>query len=229
MVLSELMAQLKSKGVDIRLKPNYKKYYNNFPHVIRLETNSSVDWSNVRALHSSTLGHLLTSLPEDEFRTRNEYYSLNIYCLDLLKVLNILPLSHLKKWKYVEVGQMEDSVQKESTIKPELPKAITTVVKKLPYNTWRYRVHWQPGYRTLQKIGAEALGAIVDQINNDPNTKSFDDQTSQRIKRGNYWGTSYFYTNSQDVLCLITLITPLFIKRIEKFTTLEELNEKTTS
>lgn len=229
MELSALMAQLQSKGVKLSLRPNYKTYYNKFPHIIRFHCNQSTkDWAKIRALHVTTTKHLYDSLDESEFRTRSEYYTLAVYCYDLVKVLQTISVSSLKDWGVIEIGEMTTVVQEESSIKPELPKARTTVVKRLPHNTWRYRVHWQPGFRTMQKIGVEALSAIVDQINNDPNTKSFDERTSQRIKRGNYWGTTYFYTNSEDVLCLITLITPLFIKKIEKFTTLEELNEKRT-
>lgn len=230
MELSALMAQLQSKGVKISLRSNYKTYYNTFPHVIRFHCNhNGKDFSKIRAMHGKTAGDVRSKLNEDEFRTRSEYYSLAIYCHDLVKTLKAISVNCLKEWAVIEVGEMETVVQEESSIKPELPKAKTIVVKKLPYNTWRYRVHWNYGLRVLEKIGQEAVNAIVDQINNDPNTKSFDERTTERIKRGRHWGTTYFYTNSEDVLCLITLITPLFIKRIEKFTTLEELNEKTIS
>lgn len=230
MELSALTAQLQSKGVKISLTSNYKKYYKVFPHIIRFRNNRNLkDWQKIRSLYTSTVHPLFDNLDSSEVRTRNEYDSLSVYCHDISKVLNLIPVTILKEWYHIEIGKMAETVIEESSIKPELPRAVTSVVKRLPHNTWRYRVHWQPGFRTMQKIGTEALSAIVDQINNDPNTKPFDERTSHRIKRGSHWGTSYFYTNSEDVLCLITLITPLFIKKIEKFTTLEELNEKTIS
>lgn len=229
MALLELMDQLKSKGVKISLTPNYKKYYNTFPHVIRFDCGHGKDWAKMRALHRTTIGQLLLALPNDDFKSRSEYYTLNIYCLDLHKVLSAIPIGLLKQWGLIELGQMEDLVQEESNVRPDLPKAKTTVVKRLPFNNYRYRVHWPSNYRVFQKIGRESVGAIIDQINNDPNSKGFDKKITDKIKNGHHWGTSYFYTNSEDILCIISLINPLFIKRIEKFTTLEELNEKTIS
>jgi hypothetical protein len=223
------MDQLRSKGVNISLKPNYKKYYRVFPHIIRLENNQSVrDWARLRNMSRQITLPLYNELDSSEFRTRSEYDTLAIYCHDIGTVLQKLSPSALKAWSNIEIGKMEETVLEESAIKPELPKAVTSVVKRLPHKKWRYRVHWATNYKAIQKIGLEAVGAIVDQINNDPNSSTFDDNTTARIKRGSYWGTPYFYTNSEDVLCIIALINPLFIKRIEKFTTLEELNEKTT-
>jgi hypothetical protein len=230
MELSALMDQLRSEGVKISLKPNYKKYYSEFPHIIRLENNQRVrDWARLRNMSRKVTMPLYNNLDSSLFRTRAEYDTLAIYCHDIVTVLEKISVASLKEWNNIEVGKMEETVLEESAIKPELPRAVTSVVKRLPHKKWRYRIHWATNYRTIQKIGLDAVGAIVDQINNDPNTSTFDDRTTERIKRGNYWGTPYFYTNSEDVLCIIALINPLFIKRIEKFTTLEELNEKTTS
>lgn len=229
MALSALTAQLRSKGVKLSIVPNYKTYYGGFPHIIRFYyKNSKSEWATVRSLHKKLADSLLKKVDSSIYRTRSEYYNMNIYCYDIIKVLKTIPTNELREWARIEVGEMTNEVQEESSIKPELPKAKTTVVKKLPFNTWRYRVHWAPAYSIVKKIGQESLNAIVDHINTDENTKHLNEKTTQRLKRGNFWGTSYFYTNSEDVLCLITLISPLFIKKIEKFTTLEEINEKRT-
>lgn len=230
MELSALTAQLRSEGVNISLKPNYKKYYKHYPHIIRFNYPvGRKNWDAVRSLHRRTANLVYDKVVSADFRTRSEYYTFNIYCKNIKSVLDAIDVETLKKWATIDVGEMANEVQEESNVKPELPKAQTTVVKRLPHGTWRYRIHWQPGHRFTNKIGLEALGAIVDQINNDPHTKHFDERTTQRLKSGNFWGTSYFYTNNTDVLCLIMLISPLFIKKIEKFTTLEELNEKAAS
>lgn len=232
MVLSELMDQLTSKGVKLSLKPNYKKYYNKFPHIIRFAytyDSNKRDYHQVNLLRSTVYDKIKENVDADDYRTRNEYYDLNIYCLDPVKVLNALPISCLKKWESIKIEIMDDVVVEETSIKPELPRAQTVVVKKLPWNEYRYRVYWPNNHRVFNKIDLQSVAAIVDQINSDPNTKKLDDYTTARLKQGRYWGASYFHTNSEDLFCIISLINPLFIRKIEKFTTLEELNEKATS
>ena len=227
MALSELMDQLTSKGVKISLKPNYKKYYNKFPHVIRFQSKSN-NYTDTRKLNATVYAELKDKVSSNEYSTRCEYYSLNIYCKNVEDVIAALNISTLKSWADIEVAKMEEHVQQESSIRPELPRAQTVVVKKLPRNQYRYRVHWPTSHQIFAKIGGESISAIADQIKNDPNSR-IDYGTVERLKRGNFWGTPYFYTNSEDLFCIISLINPLFIKKIEKFTTLEELNEKATS
>lgn len=226
------MDRLTSKGVKLSLKPNYKKYYNKFPHIIRLSyiTDSNKrNYQEVSLLRRTVYDKIKENVESDDYRTRNEYYDLNIYCLDPVKVLNALPIACLKKWDAIKIETMADIVKEETSIKPELPRAQTVVVKKLPWNEYRYRVYWPNNHRTFNKIGLQSVGAIVDQINNDAKTRKLDDYTTDRLKQGRYWGASYFHTNSEDLFCIISLINPLFIRKIEKFTTLEELNEKATS
>ena len=229
MALSELMVQLKSKGVKISLKPNYKKFYNSYPHVIRLN-----DWREKQTYlpESRELRNkiytALQKINADNYRTRHEFYEMCVYCTDPDAILSAIGVSLLKKYVSVDIGLMSTEVVEESNSKVQLPRAQTVVVKKLPYNQYRFRVHWPRNY-TFEKIGFDALGAIIDQINNDPNTKKLNDYATQKLKAGRYWGASYFYTNSEDLFSIISLINPLFIKKIEKFTTLEELNEKTIS
>jgi hypothetical protein len=227
MELSELTVQLRSKGVKISLKPNYKKYYRIYPHVIRFHCKSNnAQWGS---LYREVEKRLHPNLVAKECRLRNEGYDLNVYCLDVAKTLSCIPDTVLKGLSTVEIAEMTELVREESSIKPELPRAETTVVKRLPYGNWRYRVHWPTNYRIMKRIGTDALNSIFDHIQNDEASRSFNDRTLENFKRGYYWGgSSYFYTNSENILCLISLINPTFIKRIEKFTTLEELNEKTT-
>lgn len=230
MALSELMAQLQSKGVKISLKPNYKKYYKNYPHIIRFNRPpTKQQFEVVRFLHKLTKEAVKNEIPNNEYKIRSEYYNLNFYCYDLEKVLSAVPYNILKEWQDIELGEMTEQVQEESNIKPELPRAQTTVVQRLPHGMWRYRVHWPSNYRSTKRISIDQMSAIVDHINNDPNSKPFSQSRTKELKSGYNWGTRYFYTNSEDILCIISLINPLFIKKIEKFTTLEELNEKTTS
>lgn len=229
MVLSELMVQLKSKGVKISLKPNYKKFYNSYPHVIRLN-----DWREGPSRHQESrelrnkIYMALQKINAENYRTRHEFYEMCIYCTDPYEILSAISVSLLKKYVSVDIGLMSVEVVEESNSKVQLPRAQTVVVKKLPYNEYRFRVHWPRNY-TFEKIGLDALGAIIDQINNDSRTKKLNDYATQKLKAGRFWGASYFYTNSEDLFSIISLINPLFIKKIEKFTTLEELNEKTTS
>lgn len=227
MALSELVDQLTSKGVKISLKPNYKKYYNKFPHVIRFLSKSN-NYIDSRSLNATVYSELRNKVNSDEYSTRCEYYSLNIYCNNPKDVIKSLKINTLKSWANIEIEEMDEKVLGETSIRPELPRAQTVVVKKLPRNQYRYRVHWPTSHQIFAKIGGESISAIADQIKNDPNSR-IDYGTVERLKRGNFWGTPYFYTNSEDLFCIISLINPLFIKKIEKFTTLEELNEKTIS
>ena len=229
MELSELMDRLASKGVKLSLKPNYKKYYNKFPHIVRFSYTHDRNYQEIGLLRNTIYKKIRENVESDDYRTRNEYYDLNIYCLDPVKILNALPIATLKKWVAIRVEVMADIVAEETSIKPELPRAKTVVVKKLPWNEYRYRVYWPNNHRTFNKIDLQSVAAIVDQINSDAKTRKLDDYTTSRLKQGRYWGASYFHTNSEDLFCIISLINPLFIKKIEKFTTLEELNEKATS
>ncbi len=222
------MDQFKSKGVKLSLKPNYKRYYNTFPHVIRLnDYREGPDKYQVSRQTRYGVYEKLQNVDSDKYRTRHEYYELCIYCKDVDEILNAIGITYLKKYISVDIGIMNETVIVESSSKVALPRAQTVVVKKLPWNQYRYRVHW-PRNCNFEKIGLESLGAIIDQINNDPNTKAFDEYATLKLKSGRYWGASYFYTSSEDLFSIISLINPRFIKKIEKFTTLEELNEKTT-
>lgn len=230
MELSELITNLQSENINIYIKPNYKKYYNTFPHIIRFNHAYSAfrDHRLIRTLTENTIKLISSKLSKKEFRTRYEVSTLSVYCVDLPSVIESIHPSLLKEWTDIEVGLMTEQVQEGSNIKPNLPKAQTTIVKQLPHNEWRYRVHWPSNYIRTKNDNSEALSAIIDQINNDPNTKHFDEDRTIQIKTGRHWGTTYFYTNSLDLFSIIALIDARFIKKIEKFVTLEELNEKTS-
>lgn len=233
MELSALMARLQSKGVEVSLRPNFKKYYNRFPQVIRL--NDRINQGNSRNgylihqhLSKRVYEDLNKKLTKEDFRSRHEYYELVIFCYDAKKVLSSIKMDTLKEFNTITIGIMEDKVFEESKTKVDLPRAQTVVVKKLPHKGYRYRVFW-PKSGKFRKIGKDALGAIVDQINNDPHTRPLSGVATDYLKRGSYYGGTYFYTNSEDLFSIISLIDSRFIAKIEKFTTIEELNEKTAS
>lgn len=229
MELSELMTTLRSRGVKISSKTNYKKYYGTFPNYIKFEVKSGLKWDEMRSTHTQVAKAIKNAFGADECRVRNEYYTLSIFCMNIVPVLEKLSTGLLKKYAKIVIGVMPEDVQAIASTKAKLPKSEISVVKNLPYETYRYRIHWPTTAGKVRKIGQEAIDAIVDHIDRDPNSKSLNPRTSRMLKEGKFWTTSYFYTNSEDILCIISLINPLFIKRIEEFKTLEEINEEATS
>lgn len=228
MELSELTAQLQSNGVKISVKPSYKTYYSIFPHVVRF-TNDGKRFESVRPVQIKIKESIYDKVDQSQFKVRREYYDMNIYCMDPVKILEAVSLGLLKRVE-INVEEMEQKVLDHATVKPNLPRAVTKVVKKLPWEGYRYRVHWNRNWRVMHyQIGKETFASIIDHINNDPNSRHFDHNTTENLKNFRFWGSSYFYTNDENIFTIISLINPLFIKKIEKFITLEEVNEQTTS
>lgn len=227
MELSELMDQLRSKKIKIETRPNFKTYYRIFPHVVRFSNNGQKH-ENVYPTQIK-IRSSLSKLNADRFKVRKEYYDLNVYCMDPVEVLEAVPPALLKKLKIV-VEVMETKVLDQCMIKPELPRAITRVVKTLPWGGYRYKVYWPQHWRQMHYvIGKETFSLIIDHINSDENTKRFGLRQTQELKNFRYWGSNYFYTNSEDLLCLISLIDQRFIHKIDKFITLEEIDEQAAS
>lgn len=234
MALSELITQLQSQGVKTSLRTNYKKYYKKYPHVVRLSmyswhSNTHLRFDVTWSLFNQYCKTVKESLQDIDFTSRMEHFQISIFCFDVETVLARIPSDMLAQFTNIEIFQMDDSVQEETSEKVDLPKAVTAVVKQLPYEKYRYKIFWSNTRNTFQTIGREGMQAIVHQINHNPDTLPLDQANSDRLGNLNHRGTSYFYTNSTDLLCIISLISPRFIRRIEKFKTLEEVNEKATS
>lgn len=235
MALSALTAELKSKNIHVEVVTNYKKYYGTYPHVIRLLLQRGRDdyaynekiIKQVRSLKDT----LSNSLSPWEYKVRREWFYFNIFCTDPVKVLN--SCKHVFNKSAIDsitIESMPDDVIKESSIRPDLPRAETVVVKALPHKQYRYKVYWPTTGNIMRGIGSHALEAITSQINADPGCKPIKPKIVDQIHRMGYqWGGRYFYATNEDIFSIISLINPKFISRIEKFVTVEEVNAKKSS
>lgn len=233
MALSALTAELKKKRINVIIQTNYKKYYNTYPHVVRLllkrDRNGLYNNGPLYAQCVAISTMLMNNLEREEYQVRREWYYYNIFCHDPSKVIQTCK-DTFKEIEEIVVEQMPPEVLEESSIKPDLPRARTVVVKNLPHKQYRYRVYWPSTAGAMRSIGLHALEAITSHINENPESKPIPQRLVTQIHRMGYqWGGRYFYTSDEDLFCIISLINPKFISKIEKFVTIEELNAKNAS
>jgi hypothetical protein len=233
MGLSALIANIERRRIDVVKKTNLRKYYNVYPNVIRLETVSEkgLGYGSDGYKLFNALKEEIKKFPKGSVKLRREWYTLGIFCMDVTKTLRAI--DHLIQRKIIReiiIETMPQDIIAETSIRPDLPRAHTVVVNQLPHEKYRYRVYWPATVGVLKNIGAPALEAIVYQIDNDPTCKPLKPKTAEHLVRMGYqYGARYFYTTGEDIFSIIGLINPKFINRIEKFITIEELNEKNSS
>lgn len=234
MGLSALTLDLQKRGIDVEIKNNLRKYYNVYPHAIKimLSPNESIGYnSDANKLCTKIKAELKAQLDPSQYQLRREWYTLSIFSMNPFKALDAV--EHCLNKKAIEkiiIERMPQDIISETSIRPELPKAHTVVVNKLPHDKYRYKVYWPSTRNTLREIGTLALEAITAQINADPTCKPIKDKTVKSLHSMGYqYGARYFYTNHEDIFSIISLISPKFINRIEKFVTIEEINEKNIS
>lgn len=232
--LTKLIAKRKRAKIKLDLRPNYKLYYNKYPHAIRVQVAHDVDdpyfdlTSNAQcALFKKALADKLN---KDEYQVRHEWYCYSIFCLDVEKTLTAIAPSFKNTVKSIQFECMEDDIVETTNVDLALPRATTIVVKQLPFGTYRYKVYWPSTANKMAEIGKHSLEAITDQINNFPGCKPIKPKLVNQIhKMGYQWHGRYFYTTTEDIFSIISLIDQRFITRIEKFVTLEEVNAEKTS
>ena len=234
MGLSALTLDLQKRGIDVENKTNLRKYYNVYPHAIKilLSPNETIGYnSDANKLCVKIKAELKAQLDPSQYQMRREWYALSIFSMNVFKTLDAI--EHCLTKRAIEkiiIERMPQDIISETSVRPELPKAHTVVVKKLPYDQYRYRVYWPATRNILREIGSDALEAITAQINADPTCKPIKDKTVRSLHTMGYqYGARYFYTNHEDIFSIISLISPRFISRIEKFITIEEINEKNIS
>lgn len=231
MELSELIKPYKSKGFNVVTKQNLRKYFLKYPHAIRIKYYGN-DWKYHK---QSSLYHVSNQVYDriikkyDDFRLRKDFDSINIFCNDLKKVMKLIDMNVIQTLSNnfeIIVEYMPADVKNEcNSIHPDLPRATTSVVKKLPHGLYRYKIFWTNSHYLLQKIGKNSVEAIIDQIINDSGCLLSDTNKSYLI-RLSCWGNRYFYATDENILNIIALIDPRFIYRIEKYKTLEEIKNE---
>ena len=231
--LTKLIPKRRRSAIEVSCGPNYKLYYNTFPHAIRIKT-SSVDVFDQQIGHKAQVTRfknaLKENLAEDEYRIRNEWFVYSIFCKDIEKTLTAICKEIGPSVLEIKIEQMSETVLETASVNPKLPRAVTVVVKQLPYETYRYKVYWPTTSGKMKAIGQHSLEAITAQINSFPGCRPIKKKLVDQIhKMGYQWNGRYFYTNTEDIFSIISLIDQRFITRIEKFVTLEEVNEKESS
>lgn len=234
MGLSALINKLLADGIEVSKKSNLRKYYNRYSEVVRIDfvPNKSLGYNSEANKQTTKIRELLKrELKPGDYQFRKEWYTISIFSASASKILNLLePLILPRYVDKVLIETMPKDVVAETSIRPDLPKAHTVVVRKLPYDLYRYKIYWPATRNILREIGTQSLEAIAYQINADPNCKPIKDKTAKSLTSAGYqYGARYFYANNEDIFSIICLINPKFISRIEKFITIEEMNEKNIS
>lgn len=232
--LTKLIPDRKRSPIKLYCRPSYKRYYNQFPHAIRITISSggsNINLMSEQKIQSNKIKDALGKyLHPDDYKVRHEWYHYNIFCKDLKEALTAIKPVLGQHVKQIVIEQMADDVLEVSSQKPALPKALTVVVKKLPHDIYRYRVFWPSTANKMAAIGLHSLEAITAQINSSPDCRPIKNKVVAQIhKMGYQWHARYFYANNEDIFSIISLIDPRFIIRIEKFVTLEELNAEKSS
>lgn len=223
-------------------KENNKLYYKEFPHYIKISITgnktsfSKSSWSesvSVRDLLIKFGCYIKTNLNEDKIKVRQEWHNMTIFCQEPEKVIDLIlkykNYDNNGKVRIRQIGVMLTDVLEHIKTKPSnVPKAVNTVVKKLPFDRYRYKVYFA-GYTKLKRIGSLALEAIIDQINASYKCSSFNERKRNSIVRMNHFSTNYFYTEDEEIFPILFLINPEFITKIEKMCLPGELNESQIS
>ena len=229
--LTKLIPKRKRSAIRVDCRPNYKLFYNKYPHAIRitLEVGDVFNTSSTKQCIQFK-ETLKDTLDADEYKVRHEWYCYSIFCKDIEKTLKALNPVIGTAVKEILIEQMSEDIHEVSSISPKLPRAVTVVVKKLPYDLYRYKVYWPSTSNKMAAIGQHSLEAITAQINSFPGCRPIKQKIVNQIhKMGYQWHGRYFYTESEDIFSIISLINPSFISRIEKFVTIEEVNAEKLS
>lgn len=126
-----------------------------------------------------------------------------------------------------EVSLMKDEVYEHLRTKPENTyKTVNTVVKRLPFRKYQYRIHYATEGKDKRKIGKDSLEAIAESLSIYPGIKWHDKLTDRITTMRTTWDATYFYSEDVDWLTMVNLIDSRFIKKIEYFTVENELVKK---
>lgn len=220
MASSELSPQLTWKNkVPSRteIRNNTKLYWNKFPHVVTI--GKPVNWKDGKeqATWRGTLYDLKKRLDNKltcEYSIRIEWSTMRVFTHDIDAVIAALP-SKIITYNLDKIEVMRDDVRMSLQEKPDTYKSVYSVVKKLPWDQYRYKIHYVTDAKHKRMIGKDALEAIAAQISMTPGVKWTQKHQHNCSSLSHNWNANYFYSQDLEWLPMVMLINPRFIRKIE--------------
>ena len=162
----------------------------------------------------------------DSIKFRNEWHETFVYFESLKSLLDAVPGEYLENIRTLELMN-KDTISAKENFTHDYPVELT-VRPKLPFDKYRYRVYTATSSKVRYNIGTDNLRGIYRALT------AYDgiyipDRFIQYS--GHNWNPdTYFYSETLDWLPLLYMMEPRYIKRIEQFKTVEELqnNDSTT-
>ena len=222
-----LPADLEKK---VRFKTNNKVFYKKFYHKATFEfksraelsrnysynqTDSVSGWSMFRSLEKS-----MTS----DIRCKMGYCEGYVYFTDYNDLIANLRNEDFQRLLRMEI-MPEQTIAAINEFKHEYQVTLS-VVKSLPFDTYRYKVHINTSSKIRKQIGTQNLGSIVNLLTAYDGIRITERFNNAARSTYAYSSGTYFYCKDLEWLPMITLMDPRYIKRIEKLKTQTEINDE---
>ena len=218
--------------ISPRITENYKVRYGKYRHrltflLIKEGTQSQRDswvYHTFDYIYASRILRLLkTQTLKEEVRTRNHWVEFYIYFNENVE-------DFLDKFtpdilcKITEIQAMPEYVYRESeAFQHDYPVQLE-VRPSLPFKRYRYKIFITASSTIRKKIGRQTLNHLYNTITQYDNIKISPSFVRTENKEM-VWDEVYFYTETLDLLPVIYLMEPRFIRNIIEYKTLEEINE----
>ena len=175
-------------------------------------------------------------MPYGTTALRMEHNGTRIYTTKLPEVLDLLQGSNLHYKDVPVMDLITDILMMDPAYQAKLQQPVTdsfrtvnTLCKKLPYNRFRYKIHWAAQVNDKRKIGIDALNAIAAQLQNMDQIRLGRHMFAELLRPYTSWHSTYFYAEDLDWVPIICLIDERFIKKIERYQTQQELESELAS
>ena len=229
---SKILSKYQADLPACEINTNLKLFYNRYPHCINLEGWGRVPYNDLYKLRTSLISvkRLMRRKMYGKTATRIEHGGLRIYTHDVIGVLDLIHSSSVfyndaHVMSYIKEIQIMDPLYQAKLNEPVTDsfRTVNVLCKKLPYNRYRYKIHWATQNKDKRLIGADAMNAIAIQLSNFDQIKQNAKLFSEMARTYTSWKNTYFYAEDLDWVPMICLIDERFIKKIERFQTEEEL------
>jgi hypothetical protein len=210
----------------VRFKTNNKVFYNKFYHKATFEfkTRSENGYNQTDWVRGQAMFRSLEKTMTSDIRCKMDFCEGRVYFTDYNDLIANLRDEDFQRLLSVEI-MPEQTIAAINDFKHEY-QVILSVVKSLPFDTYRYKVHINTSSKIRKQIGTQNLGSIVNLLaayDGIRITESF--AIAARATRP-YSSSTYFYCKDLEWLPMIILMDPRYIKRIEQLKTQMELNDE---
>jgi hypothetical protein len=212
----------------VRFKTNNKVFYKKLYHKATFEFKTrgkdrhgyiQTDWIRGQDMFRS-LEKTMTS----DIRCKMDFCEGRVYFTDYNDLIANLRDEDFQRLLSVEI-MPEQTIAAINDFKHEY-QVILSVVKSLPFDTYRYKVHINTSSKIRKQIGTHNLGSIVNLLTAYDGIKITESFAIAARSTRPYSSSTYFYCKDLEWLPMIILMDPRYIKRIEQLKTQMELNDE---